>query len=262
MIDLHNHLMPGVDDGAADLSLAREAVRLLRDQGVETIVTTPHFEASLTRSPERCAARLAELDAAWGELAAMAAADFPGLRLERGVELMLDTPSPDLSDPRLRLAGTSFVLVEFPGFAIPPNTDEVMAALVRGGYHPVVAHPERYAELLGRTDRLGSLMQRGCHFQVNCASPLGRYGESARAIALDLLERGWVSYLSSDYHARGRPRMRECRDLLLSLGAEEQADLLMEENLQRLLSDQPPHPVPPVSSRPGWRERLRRLFRT
>src|SRR5690242_5303918 len=144
MIDFHNHVVPGVDDGAADLPQALAALAAFAAQGVDTVVATPHVSGAATLDPAALARTLARLDRGWEALRAAAAADFPALRLERGAEVMLDVPAPDLADPRLRLAGTPFVLVEFPFMAVPPHAGEALARLREAGWRPVLAHPERY----------------------------------------------------------------------------------------------------------------------
>lgn len=257
MTDFHSHLIPGVDDGAADLDQARAALRAFQAQEVRSIVATPHFDASLTHHRARFAARIARIDEGWEALRALAAAEFPGLRLERGVELMLDTPTPELDDARLRLAGTSFVLVEFGALAVPPNAADAFDRLTSRGLTPVVAHPERYAAAQVGWSTLEAWRERGCRFQVNTGSLLGHYGSPARRMAVHLLQRGAADYLSSDYHARGIPSVRPCRELLLQSGGREQVRLLLAENPRRLLEDLPPLPVPPLSTRLSLLDRLR-----
>jgi protein-tyrosine phosphatase len=257
MIDFHSHLIPGVDDGAADAEGAAEALRVLAAEGVTAAVTTPHLKASLLDRPDACAAYLAQVDEAWEELLALGRAETPSLRLERGFEVMLDTPAPVLSDPRLRLAGTQFVLVEFPFMSVPPNAGSAIFELKLNGWTPVLAHPERYGNF---TDLAAAeeWRQRGAYLQVNCGSILGRYGPEARDLAWGLLERGLVDYVSSDYHARGTPRMAECDAALREAGGHAQAELLLGGNAARLLDGQPPLPVPPLRrTRPSL---LKRIF--
>ena len=258
MIDFHNHLAPGVDDGAADLEQARAALAALSGQGVHTLVTTPHLQGALTSHPERLHARLAELDAGWERLRALAAAEFPALRVERGAEVMLDTLAPDLSDPRTRLAGTSFALVEFAHMSVPPNADQPLFHLKQRGWTPVLAHPERYGESGSLLDQVDHWRRMGTRLQVNAGSLLGRYGSHAREVAWRLFELGWVDYLSSDYHARGRVSLQEARAALIARGGELQAGLLLETNSARLLAGEPPLDVPPL---PPPRSLLRRIFR-
>lgn len=261
IVDFHNHLVPGVDDGAADAAEAKEGLRAMRAEGVGALIVTPHMDASLTCRAGDLEARLAELDAGWETLVAVASAEEPGLRLERGVELKLDTPELDLSDPRLRLAGTRFVLVEFPHLVLPPHSAHPLSRLRDLGWIPVVAHPERYAGIEQRLELLEQWRDAGAYLQVNHGSFFGRYGRRAQQVASILLERGWIDYLSSDFHARGTPRIQECRGMLLEMGGAEHAQLLMETNPRRLLDGEPPLPVPPLRARRGLWSRIAALFR-
>lgn len=257
--DFHNHLMPGVDDGAKSVEHARTALAALRDAGVARIITTPHFNASVTLDAAALARRLAELDAGWEQLRPLAA-EF-GVELHRGAEVALDVPRPDLGDPRIHLAGTRFVLVEFAFMTVPPHSASVLSAVRAGGVQPVLAHPERYGRL--ESDPVGARAWReaGALLQVNGGSLLGRYGEGARRTALRLLREGLVDYVCSDFHARGDPGIGRYREALEELGGHEQARLLLEVNPQRLLEDEPPLPVPPLAGARGTlRDRLRRLF--
>jgi protein-tyrosine phosphatase len=255
LIDLHNHLIPGVDDGAADAGEARSALAEMVRQGVGRLVCTPHVRGGLTASPAALGSALAEVDRGWDVLAAVAA-DFPGLVVERGAEVMLDTPSPDLSDPRLRLAGTRFVLVEFPFMSVPPNDTRPLFELKVRGWTPVLAHPERYGGARPDLADAAEWRRVGAVIQVNAGSLLGRYGAAAEAIAWGLMERGWVDCLASDHHARGRLALADCRAELTRRGGGEQARLLMEDNPARLLAGEDPLPVPPLQQRPAWRRLL------
>jgi protein-tyrosine phosphatase len=247
--DFHSHLMPGVDDGAADLAEARAAVAALARDGVHTAITTPHFDGSLTRSPEAAAARLAEFDAAFAALTGDAAVLASGIQLMRGVELMLDIPDPDVSDPRLRLNGGRFVLVEYPGLQLPTQHAEfAIRALRDSGWQPVLAHPERYRNVDDTLEALVALRYAGAFFQVNAGSFVGYHGDGPKRRAHALLAQGWVDYGSSDYHSRGAPAVGAARSALGALGAGEHAELLFVENPARLARDESPLAVPPASA--------------
>jgi len=133
MLDFHNHLMPAVDDGAVDIDESRAGLQTLQAHGVTGIITTPHLRASLTLRPRDLAGFLGVLDGAWSSRTSLAAAEFPDLHLERGVELMLDVPNPNLDDARLRLAGTSYVLAEFPSMTVPPHSTLAIRNLRQSG---------------------------------------------------------------------------------------------------------------------------------
>lgn len=254
MIDFHNHVIPGVDDGAADAQQARAALDTFREQGVHTVVATPHLSGALTRDPAMLAQRLEELDLGWAQLET--AAEGSGVRVLRGAEIMLDTPSLDLSDPRLRLGGSRAVLVEFPYMNVPPNAAQAVFEMKMAGWTPVLAHPERYANAATDLSDAAEWRRVGLALQVNAGSLLGRYGDGASRLAWGLLERGWVDYLSSDYHCRGRCPVAECRAMLEERGAGEQARLLMEENPARMLEGKPPRSVPPVAANRSFWSRL------
>jgi protein-tyrosine phosphatase len=260
MIDFHSHLVPGVDDGASSLDEALAGLGEMRAQGVHTVVTTPHLGASLAATdPEAHASYLAAVDAAFDALAEAAARAYPDVHLERGFEVMLDTPRPDFADPRVRLAGTRAVLVEFPFMNVPPNVSGVLFEVGMGGWAAVVAHPERYGNLQDPSEAEG-WRRAGARLQVNHGSLLGKYGPQARDRAVALLRRGLVDYLSSDYHARGSCHVAAGRAEAARLVGEERAALLTETNPARLLEGRPPLPVPPCADerRPFWSRLLGR----
>jgi len=260
IVDLHAHLMPGVDDGAESEVETREALLRMREAGVERATATPHFKASLVADAGALGSRLAELDAGWAKAQAVAAE--VGMRLERAAEVMLDTPEPDFSDARLRLAGGSFVLVEFPYLSVPPRSSDVIARIRSAGWTPIVAHPERYMGMDAELERARSWRERGAYLQLNGRSLLGTYGSTARQLAVALLERGLVDYVASDYHALGRPRIAEYAAALDELGAGEAADLLLRVNPARALDGQAPIPVGSIRApRRRWWHFVRALVR-
>ncbi len=245
--DFHSHLIPGVDDGAADIVASRTAVAAMARDGVTTALTTPHFDGSLSLVGDALAERLAQLDAGWAALTGDAAVAACGVRLMRGVELMLDVPDPDVRDERLRLNGGRFVLVEYPGLQLPlTHADFALRALRAQGWQPILAHPERYRNVDDSLEQLLTLRYAGAYFQVNAGSLVGYHGTGPAKRAATLLARGWVEYGSSDYHGRGAPAVAAARAALAEQGAAEQADLLFCENTARLVRDESPLAVPPL----------------
>lgn len=260
-VDFHNHVIPGVDDGATDDAEAALALEAFAAQGTHHIVATPHVNASLTLRPKALAARLAQIDVGWDRLLALARGRFPDIELHRGAEVMLDTPEPDLSDARLRLAGGSFALIEFPFMNVPPHSVRVLEGIVTAGVTPVIAHPERYAGITPDSALTAAWRTAGALLQVNAGSITGRYGPAARANALALLERGMADYVCSDFHARGRPATGSARRMLAEMDGLEQAELLTVVNPRRLLAGSAPIPVPPLRERRTAWARLRRWLR-
>jgi protein-tyrosine phosphatase len=261
LVDLHSHVIPGVDDGAVDLDEALAALRAMRLAGVSHVAATPHVDGSLTLQQSAIDERLAEIDAAWESLCSACNGDVNMPAVSRGAEVKLDTPEPDVSDPRLRVAATDFVLVEFPFMSVPPRSALAIAALRSSGYIPIVAHPERYHGILRMGHTIEEWRGAGAYLQVNAGSVLGRYGPDAQRVASLLLQRGWVDYIASDHHSRGRMPYGDCVELLRRSGGAEQAAILLRVNPQRLLENTAPLPVAPLQEEPGLWSRITRVFR-
>jgi protein-tyrosine phosphatase len=261
--DLHSHLVPGVDDGSRNLDEVLEGVGRMVERGVTTIVTTPHLDGSLTLDPGALERRLSRMDAAFEEARVAVAAAPPDLRFLRGHEVKLDCPDPDLSDPRLRLGDSDFVLVEWPGLLVPPGTPRVLRALRSQGREFLIAHVERYRGYDEGMTVLERWREEEVFFQVNHGSLVGRYGTEARKRALRLLQEGWVDCLASDFH--GRPDLRlyltATKRLFQELEAEDAWTMLTEVNPARIVANEKPLPVPRVEMGRGVWKRLASLFR-
>ena len=246
MLDFHNHLMPGVDDGAADLDESRSGLSTMAGQGVTTIITTPHIRGSMTTRPAELEQYLTELDTAFESLTSLATFEFPALRLERGVEMMLDVPAPAMTDPRLRLAGTRFALFEFPWMSIPPNSTLAIREVKSAGVTPIIAHPERYANMSTNLEMIESWKDAGAFIQINSGSLVGFYGNTPRRLAWMILENGWADYMCSDYHSRGRCAIRPCSVAMMERGGAAQLRMLTVTNPERMLRSEDPLEVEPL----------------
>ncbi len=263
--DFHNHLVPGVDDGAQEPADSAAALERFRAEGATQIITTPHFMGSLTRDKALCDARLEDIDAGWemlrGVVEADAAKHGSAIRVERGVEIMLDVPDPDLSDDRLRLAGGAFALVEYPMLRLPPmNAEFALLALRERGWLPVIAHLERYRNLDPTLAELAKFRRAGAFLQMNAGSLFGDYGKTAAGHARHMLMTGEADYVCSDYHARGEPGMLRFARAMHDAGFGEQAELLTSTNPGRLLNGEEPLRVPPIETKKENRSVWERLF--
>jgi protein-tyrosine phosphatase len=261
--DLHSHLVPGVDDGARSVEEALEGVERMVANGIGLIVTTPHLNASLTRDTDRLEEDLGKVDAAWQGLAERVSERFPDLEFFRGHEVMLDVPDPDLTDSRLRLAGTSFVLVEWPRLQIPPQTERVIARIVESGYRPIIAHPERYVGIKQDLAVAAAWRKAGAHLQVNHGSFSGRYGPDARGVAIELMARGWADYLSSDFHARAHLHIHltDAEQFFAANGGQEQFHILTISNPARVIRGEAPLSVTPLRTRRRFWDRFSGAFK-
>jgi protein-tyrosine phosphatase len=265
LTDFHSHLVPDVDDGAQTTAESAAALARFRAEGALQIVTTPHFMGSLTLNAADFEERLAVIDAGWKQLRDVVAADAErmgsAMRVERGVEVMLNVPEPDLSDERLRLAGGPFALVEYPMLRLPPvNAELALSGLRSRGWIPIVAHPERYRNLDPSLVELAHFRHAGAFLQMNAGSLFGDYGKTAAGHARRILLAGEADYVSSDYHARGEPGTRRFVRAMNDAGFSEQAELLTVVNPARMLAGEPPLRVPPIQAKTESRSLWERLF--
>ncbi len=261
MLDFHNHLIPGVDDGARSLEESALALRLVVEGGITALITTPHITGSALLA-DGAAVYRRRVDHAWSELKSLAQSAFPSVTLERGFEVLLDVPRVDFSATDLRLAGSKFVLVEFPLHGIPVNSARTLFEIKMTGVTPIVAHPERYRDLDEDLDLVRAWQDSGALVQINSGSLIGAYGDRARRLAYRSLELGLASYLCSDYHARGRVATPLAKSALERHGGTAVAELLTNTNPFRILQGLDPLPVPQLKFRQsglaGLVSRLRR----
>ena len=249
--DFHSHLVPGVDDGSRSLDDALHSIARMTEAGVGGIITTPHLSASGISEPG-FGQLMDFLDRRWRHLRRAAASAFPRLDFRRGFEIRLGMHGADLSDTRLHLGDTRFVLVEWSGFRPPTASPAVLANLSDAGHLPVIAHPERYYGIDDELNLVRAWKQAGAHLQGNYGSLAGQYGPRARGLIVHMLQAGLLDYLSSDFH--GRPGydfyLETGAAELVRLGGEAQLDLLARVNPRRLFDDDPPVEVPPLEVPP------------
>lgn len=249
MIDLHSHLLPGVDDGSRSADQSAGVLREMARVGVTDICLTPHMRAT-----QVAAGPPAAHERAFEELSAVAP-ELP--RLHRGAEVMLDRPlPPDAPDiRRVTLGGTRYILVEFPRMVAFGAVINALTRIRESGLSPVVAHPERYSccspQAVERWRKLGA------HMQLDATT---LFRSSARGLRVrELLEHGLGDIIAGDNHGDTRTVGAGFKFLAAQDGAR-QADLLTVRNPGAILNDQPLEPVPPLRIKQSLIQRLRVLF--
>lgn len=199
MIDMHSHILPGIDDGALDMQEALELLRLAAADGVTTQVLTPHIQ------PSRYTNTLVSIRAAFERFAEAARAAGIALGLEFAAEVRIGPEIPQLVNtseiPWLgALDGRKVLLLEFPHGAVPAGSINLIEWLLKRDIVPMLAHPERNRELQLSRRKLQPFLAAGCLVQITAGSVLGDFGRPAREFAEALLERGQVSLIATDCH--------------------------------------------------------------
>jgi protein-tyrosine phosphatase len=249
MIDLHSHILPGLDDGARTLADSVDIARAALEDGITVIAGTPHVRDDWPTDADTMEQRVAELRAE------LEAARVP-LDVRPGGEIALDWIV-KLSVDELRrfgLGGSRYVLVETPYHGWPLQLPSVLLSLRDQGVVPVLAHPERNVEVQSRPDRLASLAEAGILVQVTAASVDGRIGRRAADCGHRLIRGGVAHLLASDAH-HASVRAVGMSAAAKAVGGGALAEWLTREVPAAILADAeiPPRPV---SSRRGWIERL------
>jgi protein-tyrosine phosphatase len=225
MIDLHTHILPGLDHGARDWEEALKMCRIAADDGITVLAATPHVSDAFPNSREDIA------EAAW-EL---------GRRVkEAGIDLEVVVGGdyhihPDLApDNVLTLDDNGqYFLLEFPYQVLPPNSDAFIARLVWKGLTPIVTHPERISTLHGQEEKLRPLVEKGALVQVTAGSLTGEFGPECAKSARVMLKKGLVHFIASDAHwADERPPV-------LSAGLKAASEIIGEEAARKLVLDNP-----------------------
>jgi len=249
MIDIHSHVLPGLDDGARSLEESVAMLRLAATCGTTDIVATPHsnleykFDADVVRHK-------------MGELASAAG---PTPRLHGGCDFHLsyENLQDALANPSTyTINHHNYLLVEFSDLLIFKNTGEIFDLLMGAGMIPIITHPERNLLLQQRIGDIEEWVGKGCLLQVTGQSLLGRFGKRARKFSETLLDRGLVHVVASDAHdsCDRTPDLSGAYRRVEDAYGTQWAELLFVGNPRRILQGEPitPDAIPRAQRRRKW----------
>lgn len=240
MIDLHCHILPGLDDGSPSEEESLAMAAMAAAAGTVQIVCTPHCSTSDHALAGRCSEILRRTE----RLNALLARQGIPLRLHPGMELLCAEGLDDVLRRReiLTLAGTRYLLIEFDFGAPVQAIDSAIRRVMEWGLAPVLAHPERYTAVQRDPRCLAGWFEAGCIIQVNKGSILGRFGPQPAQAADWILGQGLAHIVASDAH-RSRIRTTRLDEVYRAVGERfsyEYAGVLLERNPRRILQDRPP----------------------
>jgi protein-tyrosine phosphatase len=249
LIDLHCHLLHGIDDGAADLEESLEMARLSVAEGVSVIACTPHIFPGVYNNSgpdirNRIDSLQSHLDQAGIECRLVSGGD---------VHVAPDLVAKLRSGEALSLNDGRYVLVEPPHHILPPNIEGLFFNLLSAGYVPILTHPERMSWIEREYDLIVRLVRSGVWLQITAAALLGDFGSRPKRWSSQLLREGLVHIVASDAHGASRrpPRMGEALGALIELVGRDEALNLVQVRPEAIVGNQAPSSVPqPPNSEP------------
>lgn len=251
MIDIHSHVLYGLDDGADTIEESLAMLDMAERDGTTDIVASPHSNHEYEFEPSLIADRMAEVVAAVpGQIRVHCGCDF---------HLSFDNIQRAFEDPTpYTINHKNYLLVEFSDLLIPKTTDDVFQRMLAQGTIPIITHPERNPLLQTRLEMLKGWVERGCLLQVTAQSILGRFGRTAKAVSDALLNRNLVHFVASDAHdTRHRPPvLSEAHAAVTKTYGEKRADMLFRLNPMATLIGDPivmePTSADEVPARKKW----------
>lgn len=248
MIDIHNHILPGFDDGPISIEESLDMLRLAEKDGIGTIISTPHSAFLVGKHYAK-----SQIEAA------AAALQREGQRLNINVEVVAGIEAHltadierDLAEGRaFTLAGSRYLLLELPFSSYPLNVERVLANLCDRGLVPILAHPERLDYFQRDPNTLRSLIKLGVLMQLTADGVTGGFGSRSQTLARIMLEYGWAHFLASDAHDNSyrTPRLSESVVTAAELIGDDAARALVVEHPQAVLDDTEITPGEPLRYR-------------
>ena len=259
MVDIHHHLLPGLDDGSPDLETSIAMAQMAASDGLTHIVCTPHASSRYVFSPSLIEEKISTLRVA------LAKESIP-LTLATGCDFHLgyDYIKVAIAHPRkYSLNATDYLLIELPDHGLSTSLEEIFYQLRLAGLTLILTHPERNPTLQRDHGRLATWLREGMLVQITTSSILGKMGETARKMSHTLLANRWVHFLATDAHnlTSRPPLMAEARDLVAAKYGEAYANRLCTENPTAVFSglplpeqDEPIYDDAEEANTPWWKK--------
>jgi protein-tyrosine phosphatase len=237
VIDIHHHLLFGLDDGSPDLETSVAMAKMAVEDGISHVVCTPHASGTYSYDPATNAKRVNILRDA------LAAEDVP-LKIGIGCDFHLsyDNINEALANPsKFAINGTTYLLVELPDFGLPRTLTDTFYQMQLAGITPILTHPERNPTLQKDISRLVDWLRNGMLVQVTAGSVLGAMGKEGEKMTHRLLADRWVHFLATDAHnlTTRPPKMKAAREVVAKRYGTHYADLLCVDNPRAVFEGEP-----------------------
>lgn len=233
--DIHTHILPGVDDGAAGMPQALELVRMAWKNGTRTLFLTPHYRGKFKESPQW-------LRESFSMFSQMVREELPAMKLVLGSEVHYEAEMPERIQQKqvLSINDSQYLLLEFRGSSLRSQIIAGVSEVIRCGFIPIIAHVERYQEFLTDDSLVPEVLEKGALVQLNADSVMGQNGLRVKKFCHRMLKEQMVHFIASDAHdTRKRPPLlRDCFLRVHKKYGEEYAAQVFYHNAQAVIENQ------------------------
>lgn len=233
MIDLHSHILPGIDDGAKDMDMTLNMLKIAARDGTKKIVATPHFYRGYYLNAYDDIVNLVKQVNHKAKESNLDIEIYPGQEIFLNKKVIEDYKQGIIKG----IGGTKYMLIELPMDKMPKETFDMLYELRIQGVVTVIAHPERYVYIMEKPSRINEFINEGCLFQINSGSIKGIFGKKIQKTAETLIKHRVCNFIASDAHTTRlrAPVIKEALDIVNGMDEELYKDMI--SNGQKLLDD-------------------------
>jgi len=258
MIDIHNHILPGLDDGSAHIDISEYYIERLIEAHVESVVFTPHFKKGFYENTKE------KILISYNNVNDLIKKKGYAIETFCAAEVYLvgSQAVADIQENAFMINGSRYILVENSMNGFTFDFYENLYKLVKLGFKPILAHPERYLEIIKRPELAEDLMHRDIYLQINTGSLLGVMGKEIKNVAWELLDRGCAHFLGSDCHCKsGSYNFSIAVEQIRKEHGNDRAELLTKEFPRKMINNENiPHFYINRNIQPKKKNMLQKMF--
>lgn len=234
MIEMHIHLLPGIDDGSKSMEETEKMLKIIEEDGINKVIATPHFYRGYYESSHEDVVKLVD------KVNKLCEEKDINVEVHSGQEVFLDRHTIDDYEASLiaTMENTDYMLVELPMMKMPEDAMNIVYELRIKGVKPIMAHPERYRYIMEHPDIINTFVDEGCLLQINSGSIRGRFGKNVEKTAHTLIKNGMCNFIGSDAHSKDKrkPGLSEAFNIVKDM--DNSLAQVLENNGERLFRNE------------------------
>lgn len=235
MIDIHCHIVPGVDDGPDTVEEAEHMIEMMYGDGIRGVIATSHRNHNLDFGASRVYEESLE------EIRGISSIRYPDFKIYSGAEFFVREGYLDIVDNRpyeIRIEGTDYVLIEFESDASYEFISDAVYEFTIRGFRPIIAHIDKYRSIWCSEENIEQLRSDGAYIQITGSTLVGKYGKTMKKSMRKLVKRGYIDFIGSDGHSpeRRKPLLKRSYKVVNRICSKSEAERIFAENPKAMLS--------------------------